>query len=258
MTELIFAHRNKAYGAYQIRSHYGETTLKSLFFMAFSVSIIMAIAFKVTRPGEPAPEEKPSPLFRDSIFVIPVNTEELKPEIPEAADAPKNFGAAESAASISTLVLDSALALDAPTSSVIAVSTSSLSGTEGPATGTEGQVNSNTAGLSGSVAVKNDFEVDQLPRFKGGLKALNDFIRLNVRYPETAIDENRSGTVYVRFVVDEKGKVVNAELLNQLGKDLNGEALRVIGLIPDFESPGISKGEPVKTYYQLPISFKIK
>ena len=29
MTELIFAHRNKAYGAYQIRSHYGETTLKS-------------------------------------------------------------------------------------------------------------------------------------------------------------------------------------------------------------------------------------
>jgi hypothetical protein len=38
---------------------------------------------------------------------------------------------------------------------------------------------------------------------------------------------------------------------------LNTEALRVLNMIPKFESPGKSKGEPVKTYYQLPIKFSL-
>jgi len=262
MTEIIFAQRNKAYGAYQIRSHYGETTLKSLGFMLLSVSLLMGIAFQATRPNEPEPEEKPSPLFRDSIFVIPFSTEELKPETVEKNVQTKKAEGSELSTTTSTLVLDSAVLRDVISSSVAVTSTSTAQseGTDGKGDLGGTALDSTTAGTGGikSKPVKNGFEVDQMPRFKGGLKALNDFIRLNVRYPETAVEENRSGTVYVRFVVDEKGKVVDAELLNRLGQDLNGEALRVIGMIPDFESPGISKGEPVKTYYQLPISFRLR
>jgi periplasmic protein TonB len=261
MTEIIFAHRNKAYGAYQLRSHYGETTLKSLGYMLLTVTAMMAVAYHFTRPEPPASDNKSSLLLKDSIYVIPFTMEEEKTETIEATET-KAAGGAETASSTSTLISDS-LAVQQVSSNVVATFSSSTSeilpGGSGSGTGTSDSLSDHQSVAGSSVSlVKNGYEVDQLPRFKGGLKALNDFIRLHVRYPETAVDENRSGTVYVRFIVDENGKVVNAELLNRLGPDLNTEALRVIGMIPDFESPGISKGEPVKTYYQLPISFKLR
>lgn len=261
MTEIIFAQRNKAYGAYQIRSQYGETTLKSIGIMLLGAGALLGLAFNLTRPDKHEPDEKTPLAIRDSVFVIPFSMEEEKVEKTENKEQTKKTGANEMSTSTSTLISDSLVLHEIITSSLATnavTSTSSLSGTEGSdtSTGTEGTVA--IAGTSNTVSVKNGLEVDQMPRFKGGLKALNDFIRLHVHYPESAVEENRSGTVHIRFVVDETGKVVNAELLNTLGQDLNLEALRVIGLIPDFEAPGYSKGEPVKTYYQLPINFKLR
>jgi protein TonB len=258
MTEIIFAHRNKTYGAYQIRSSYGETTLKSLGIMLLCVCALTGTAFHLAQPEDKGPEEKTSLLLKDSVFVIPITLEEEPLPKTESSEKPASSAGAETTASSSTLVSDSAL-IEKPTSnsspSYTTSTTETGAGNNSKGTGDTTLV---SKGTISAPTVKNGFEVDQMPRFKGGLKALNDFIRSKVIYPETAVEDNRSGTVFVRFVVDENGKVVNAELLNKLGPDLNNEALRVIQMIPDFEAPGYSKGEPVKTFYQLPIHFRLR
>jgi len=99
--------------------------------------------------------------------------------------------------------------------------------------------------------------VDTPPEFEGGIAALYKFVSKNVRYPEDAVERGKQGTVYVKFVVDEKGKVCNLSLLNNVGYGLDAEALRVVGIIPNFKSPAKVKGQPVKVYYQLPIKFKL-
>jgi protein TonB len=257
MTEIIFAHRNKAYGAYQIRSTYGETTLKSLGIMLLCICALTGTAFHLAQPKDKGPEEKTSLLLKDSVFVTPVTLEEDPLPKTESSEKTASSAAAETSASTSTLVSDSALTDESTNNS--SPSYTSAAAETGAGNNNKGSGDTTLAkGTISASPVKNGFEVDQMPRFKGGLKALNDFIRSKVIYPETAVEDNRSGTVFVRFVVDENGKVVNTELLNKLGPDLNNEALRVIQMIPDFEAPGYSKGEPVKTFYQLPIHFRLR
>ncbi len=95
---------------------------------------------------------------------------------------------------------------------------------------------------------------DTMPRFKGDLA---DWLGKNLRYPESARSLGHEGRVVVRFYLDRAGHV-RAPVPLKASSDaaLNGEALRVIGQMPDWE-PGILGGEPVAVEYVLPITFRL-
>ena len=116
--------------------------------------------------------------------------------------------------------------------------------------------NTNTSGGGGNNDGPNIF-VDESPEFEGGHAALLAFIKKHLVYPGPAADVGKQGTLYVKFVVDESGKVSNILLQNNLGYGLDDEAMRVVKMIPKFKSPGKVQGKPVKTYYQIPIKFKL-
>ena len=101
--------------------------------------------------------------------------------------------------------------------------------------------------------------VQVMPEFPGGQSALADYVNNHVEYPQQAIDDNTTGTVKISFVVDEKGKITDAHLINA-GKVANGleqEALRVVNTMPAWK-PGQVKGKNVKTRLELPISFQFE
>ncbi|MCX6330254.1 MAG: TonB family protein [Bacteroidia bacterium] len=100
--------------------------------------------------------------------------------------------------------------------------------------------------------------VDQYPRFKGGETALSKFILENTKYPEVAKTNGIQGKVIIQFVVTENGDVKGATILKSISPELDAEALRVVGLIPKFEKPGINDGRPVPVWYTLPINFTLK
>jgi protein TonB len=263
MTEIIFAHRNKAYGAYAIRSSYGETTIKAIGYMLLGITSVLSVAWHFSHNNPPQPEKNSSPLIIDSVITIPVNLNngELEKQDPQPTTPDKPASTA-SADGLGTVVSDTV----EPTSStetIVTNGTESVTTTEPSPEPTTDGGNGKTKGLlpgipTGSSSVVETIKLEKMPQFKGGLAALNDFIRRNVHYPPEAIEEGRQGKLYVRFIVDENGKVSSAELLNTSYKDLNTEALRVVGIIPDFESPGIANGQPVKTYYQVPINFRLR
>lgn len=98
-----------------------------------------------------------------------------------------------------------------------------------------------------------------MPEFPGGQPALATYVNDHLTYPQQAIDDNTDGTVKVSFVVDEKGKVTGARLLNgtKLGKGLDEEALKVVTNMPAWK-PGKVNGKNVKTRLELPIAFQLE
>lgn len=108
---------------------------------------------------------------------------------------------------------------------------------------------------SETAATDNDkvYDVVELkPEFPGGEKALLDYLRANLRYPEG--QENKQGRVVVRFVITKTGEVGDVTILRSLGKPFDDEAVRVVKSLPPF-TPGMLNGKPVAVYYALPINF---
>ena len=99
--------------------------------------------------------------------------------------------------------------------------------------------------------------VETMPEFKGGQKALEAFLTSNIKYPEQAALNQISGTVYITFIVDEKGKISNVKVLRGIGGGCDEEAVRVVKLMSGKWNPGKQKGKPVSVQYTLPVQFNL-
>jgi len=94
------------------------------------------------------------------------------------------------------------------------------------------------------------------PSFPGGVEALYKFISDNVKYPSAAKDNNVTGKVVVRFVVNQKGNIENAYVFRSIDPLLDREAIRVVESLPKW-NPGTQRGKPVKVWFTLPINFQL-
>lgn len=99
--------------------------------------------------------------------------------------------------------------------------------------------------------------IEDPAEFPGGDRALYKYISDALRYPVIAQENGIQGKVYVKFIVNEQGKVSNGEVLRGVDISLDKEALRVINSLPDFK-PGKQRGKPVKVFYNAVINFKLQ
>lgn len=98
--------------------------------------------------------------------------------------------------------------------------------------------------------------VEEMPEFPGGSEAMLEFLRSNVTYPKTCIENNVQGRVIVSFVVEKNGSVTGAEVVKSVNSELDAEALRVVNAMPAWK-PGKQKGKEVRVRYTVPIVFKL-
>ena len=99
--------------------------------------------------------------------------------------------------------------------------------------------------------------VEQPAEFPGGQAALMKWLSQNIRYPEAAQQNDIQGRVVVKFVVEKDGSVKNAEIVRGVDKDLDREALRVVNKMPKWQ-PGKNNGVAVRSYFNLPVTFKLE
>lgn len=261
LNDIIFADRNKEYGAYVLRSEYGHTVFKSLSMMILGVGTIASVALYINKKNQPPEDLAGQVVIADSIYVVKFNTEEKKPEeqqTEENVEKPKSKEKPDIATVTSTLI-DSTFNATQTSTIAVAVNTGTSTSEDNPiptSGGGKGPVGPN-AGPDTSL-VAEPYGVDTAPEFEGGYAALSRFVARNLKYPESAYDMGKEGIVYVKFVVDENGKVGRLTLQNNAGYGMDEEALRVVGMIPKFKSPAKVKGVAVKSYYQLPIRFRFR
>jgi len=112
--------------------------------------------------------------------------------------------------------------------------------------------------------------VETMPRFKGCEKILDKekkkecsdnkmlvFIYSNIKYPAKARVNDVQGRAIAKFMVDKTGKIKNVTIKRGVCKEIKSEVERIIKMMPDWHA-GTQKGEPVKVWFTLPVSFKLQ
>ena len=89
-----------------------------------------------------------------------------------------------------------------------------------------------------------------------GISAMMRFITENIIYPETAVEMNEQGRVFLQFVVEKDGSITNVKVDRGVSIDLDREAKRVIRKMPKWK-PGETKGRAVRARCRLPINFQL-
>jgi protein TonB len=91
--------------------------------------------------------------------------------------------------------------------------------------------------------------------FEGGRSAIDAFVKKELKYPKEALAAKVEGRVSVRYTVDHKGKVTQANMISGIGHGCDEEALRIIRLM-QFKVPPDGK---IKSKYTrtLHIHFRL-
>ncbi|MDE6290150.1 MAG: energy transducer TonB [Muribaculaceae bacterium] len=96
-----------------------------------------------------------------------------------------------------------------------------------------------------------------MAEFPGGMPALMRWLSSNIHYPESAQKNDIQGRVIVKFIVEKDGSITNAQVIRSVDSDLDREALRVVSKMPKW-IPGKNGGMPVRSYFTLPVSFRLQ
>jgi TonB family protein len=98
---------------------------------------------------------------------------------------------------------------------------------------------------------------DEAPAFPGGVAGYRAYLKQHFHYPEEALRQNISCEVVVGFVVDEAGRILDAEVVKGCAAILNEEALRLVRLMP-WWTPARRAGQPVRATTSLHIRFELQ
>ncbi|WP_026903853.1 energy transducer TonB [Pedobacter glucosidilyticus] len=98
---------------------------------------------------------------------------------------------------------------------------------------------------------------ETLATFKGGQKALFEFLRNNISYPPEDRIAKVTGRVIVNFVVEADGSLNSFKVIKSPSETLTREAIRVLQKSANWE-PATTRGVPVKSSYTLPVIFNLR
>ena len=98
--------------------------------------------------------------------------------------------------------------------------------------------------------------VDQRPSPKKGIDSFYSYVAKSMYIPMEARN-TVFGKIYLTFIVDKDGTLVEPKILKGLGYGLDDSAIRVIKNAKKW-NPGIRRGIPVRVLYSLPITIAKK
>lgn len=98
--------------------------------------------------------------------------------------------------------------------------------------------------------------VEVMPEFPGGQAALLKWISGNIKYPAIAEENGIQGRVVCTFIVERDGSVNDVQVARSIDPSLDGEAVRVLKLMPKW-NPGKQNGQTVRVKYTVPVTFKL-
>ena len=93
--------------------------------------------------------------------------------------------------------------------------------------------------------------VEEMPEFPGGMPALMEFIRKNLRHDKAEKKER----VIIQIVVDKEGNATNPVVLRSTNPVLDEEALRIVSLMPKWK-PGRQAGKNRNVQFVFPVAFE--
>jgi TonB family protein len=94
------------------------------------------------------------------------------------------------------------------------------------------------------------------PYYKGGIKAMNELIYGNLKYPKEAAAKKLEGIVILKYDINHLGHVIDAKVVKSLGSGCDEEAIRVVKMLV-FEVPKNPRKLKITFHKDIHIHFKL-
>ena len=99
--------------------------------------------------------------------------------------------------------------------------------------------------------------VEENAMFPGGEQACYDWLSKHIKYPSIAQEQNIQGRVFVQFVVNRDGSIVDVKVLRSPDPSLSKEAERVVKEMPKWK-PARQGNKTVRSRFNLPVMFRLQ
>jgi protein TonB len=248
--DLVFANRNKSYGAYAIRKAYSNRVMIG-WAISKTVLLVLLLIVMFRKPEKVIGTiELPKP--GDHVFEHYTLPQKPKPEIRQERHRTETINRNTTVQVVTTPVTE----LPTP---IVEEPVGSPTGTQTGSAIDDFSMGGETGLVSEPVVtVPEEVTVAEvMPAYEGGMEALMKFVKRHLRYPASARRQGIDGTVYVSFVVTGDGIVHKAKIVRGIHVDCDEEVIRVISMLNKWKG-GKQNGQPVNVRMVLPIVFRLQ
>ena len=248
--ELVFANRNKEYGAYEIRKRYQKRVVNALLIALSGMALAVAIPVLINILSK-VDFGKKDKMVEEITLAEPPPIDKTAPPPPPVIPPPPVQQTIKFTPP--KVVKDEEVEEPPPTQEETKEVQVSTETHEGDKNAIELPPETPVAEEEGKIFTI----VEEMPSFPGGEEKMLEYVARNIKYPPMARENGITGRVYVNFYIDKDGKVQNAKIVRGIGGGCDEEALRVVRMMPQWK-PGKQNGRTVNVNYNLPINFTLK
>ncbi len=273
--DLIFEGKNKDFGAYQIRKQSDKRHNMAMLYMLIGLVVVFFLILGYSKYSDYRAEQKALELKeqREKMMQAQMAEQEAEPEEEEVEEQKFEQPEVEVPEEVLATVQVTQIAIvdaDKVKNEVMDMDTQKEDNTARGVVTQEGSDDADKfKAVQEQVVVKEPepevkhkeeeifVAVEQQAEFPGGQAALMKWLSNNIRYPESAQQNDIQGRVIVKFVVEKDGSIGNATILKGVDRDLDREAIRVVKKMPKWQ-PGKNNGVAVRSYFNLPVTFRLQ
>ena len=270
--EMVFAGKNKEYGAYQLRKGTSGRNIKALLILVIAAALVGGfLAWKVIEQKQAEEQQAYMEAMQLAKLQQQAKKEEKKKEpVKPKIEPKKEIPVARETQKFTAPVIkkDELVKEENQVKQMdkldekVAVGTENKEGTKdrlAEAVRSDIAVAAPPPPPAPKPEVSNKvFDVvEEMPHFPGGPAALQAFLSSNTKYPVVAQENGVQGRVIVSFVVERDGSITDVKVVRSVDPSLDREATRVVRSMPRW-SPGKQNGSAVRVKYTVPVVFRLQ
>lgn len=270
--EMVFAGKNKEYGAYQLRKGTSGRNIKALLILVIAAALVGGfLAWKVIEQKQAEEQQAYMEAMELAKLQQQAKKEEKKKEpVKPKIEPKKEIPVARETQKFTAPVIkkDELVKEENQVKQMDKLDEKVAVGTENK----EGTKDRLAEAVRSDIAVvapppppapkpevsNKVFDVvEEMPHFPGGAAALQAFLSSHTKYPVVAQENGVQGRVIVSFVVERDGSITDVKVVRSVDPSLDREASRVVRSMPRW-SPGKQNGSAVRVKYTVPVVFRLQ
>ena len=270
--DMVFAGKNKEYGAYQLRKGTSGRNIKALLILIIAAALVGGfLAWKVIEQKQAEEQQAYMEAMELAKLQEQAKKEKKKPEpIKPKVEQKKEIPVARETQKFTAPVIkkDELVKEEHQVKQMDQLDDKVAVGTENK----EGVKDRTVEAVRNDIAVaapppppapkpevaNKVFDVvEEMPSFPGGQGALMAFLSSNIKYPVVAQENGVQGRVIVGFVVEKDGSISDVKVMRSVDPSLDREAQRVVKAMPKWK-PGKQNGSAVRVKYTVPVVFRLQ
>lgn len=269
--EMVFAGKNKEYGAYQLRKGTSGRNIKALLILVIAAALVGGfLAWKVIEQKQAEEQQAYMEAMELAKLQQQAKKEEKKKEpVKPKVEMKKEIPVARETQKFTAPVIkkDELVKEENQVKQMDKLDDKVAVGTENK----EGVKDRTVEAVRNDIAVaapppppapkpevatKIFDVVEEMPSFPGGNGALMSYLASNIKYPVVAQENGVQGSVIVSFVVERDGSISDVRVARSVDPSLDREAQRVVKSMPRWK-PGKQNGSAVRVTYTVPVVFRL-